>query len=150
MRLHRIDPKPSSVIDRACAQSEVAAQTVRATLDLYLRKGYIQPWVGYLAESDDCIVGGCGFAGPPVGGEAEIAYFTFPEHEGKGVASAMAAQLIEVTRQIRSDCALIAHTLPVESASTAILRKLGFVLVGTIEHPEDGPVWKWSQSVASE
>lgn len=35
------------------------------------------------------------------------------------------------------------QTLPEENASTSILKKLGFRLVGTVEHPEDGPVWEW-------
>jgi hypothetical protein len=40
---------------------------------------------------------------------------------------------------------LIAHTLPRKGPSTSILRKLGFSRVGTIDHPEDGPVWKWRE-----
>ena len=38
---------------------------------------------------------------------------------------------------------VFAQTLPEESASTSILRKLGFRLLGRVEHPEDGPVWEW-------
>lgn len=38
---------------------------------------------------------------------------------------------------------IAAQTLPQESASTTILRRLGFALVGTVDHPEDGPVWEW-------
>jgi [ribosomal protein S5]-alanine N-acetyltransferase len=36
-----------------------------------------------------------------------------------------------------------AQTLPEESASTSVLKKLGFRLVGQVEHPEDMPVWEW-------
>jgi len=30
-----------------------------------------------------------------------------------------------------------------------ILKKLGFLLVGTIDHPEDGLVWEWRLSNSS-
>lgn len=145
MRLHRIDPRPSLYVRDACGQDDVVAQTVQATLDLYDRKGFVLPWVGYLAEKDARIVGSCGFAGPPMNGEAEIAYFTFPGNEGKGIATEMAALLMREARRTAATEVFIAHTLPVEGPSTTILRKLGFECPGVIEHPEDGPVWKWRE-----
>ena len=143
--LHGIGQEPSRAIAAACERSEVVAQTVEATLGLYRRKGFTPPWIGYLAEEGASFVGTCGFAGPPAAGQAEIAYFTFPEYEGRGIATAMASELIAVTRCLSSEHALIAHTLPREGPSTSILRKLGFSRVGTIDHPEDGPVWKWRE-----
>lgn len=38
---------------------------------------------------------------------------------------------------------IAAQTLPQEGASTTILPRLGFTLVGTVDYPEDGPVWEW-------
>jgi hypothetical protein len=38
---------------------------------------------------------------------------------------------------------VFAQTLPEENASTAILKKLGFTLVGSVQHPDDGTVWEW-------
>jgi hypothetical protein len=38
---------------------------------------------------------------------------------------------------------IAAQALPLESASTRSLRRLGFALVGTVDLPEDGPVWEW-------
>lgn len=116
-----------------------------ATLDLYQRRGYQPPWIGYVALEGQQIVGTCGFAAPPQGGEAEIAYYTFPSHEGRGVATRMAQALIERVRPHAGGIRLIAHTLPAEGASTTILRKLGFEFLGAIEHPEDGIVWKWAE-----
>jgi RimJ/RimL family protein N-acetyltransferase len=76
----------------------------------------------------------------------EIAYFTFPSHEGKGVATRMARELLRIARAAPAgEIAAIAHTLPQENASTAILRKLGFHLEGELLHPEDGLVWKWRE-----
>jgi [ribosomal protein S5]-alanine N-acetyltransferase len=145
MVLHRIDPQPTPVVIDACERLDVARQVVSAVLDLYARRGFVPPWACFLAQENGQIVGTCGFAGPPVAGEAEIAYFTFPGQEGRGVAGRMAATLIRLTRQVAAAETFIAHTMPQESASTEILRRLGFECLGTIEHLEDGPVWKWRE-----
>jgi hypothetical protein len=55
----------------------------------------------------------------------------------------MAEALIELGRRADTNAVIAAQTLPQESASTSILRRLGFALIGTVEHPEDGPVWEW-------
>jgi RimJ/RimL family protein N-acetyltransferase len=39
-----------------------------------------------------------------------------------------------------------AHTLPEENASVSLLRRLGFAWFGTVDDPEDGPVWRWELS----
>lgn len=115
---------------------------------LYGRRGFEPPWLGYLAVEEGACVGTCAFTGPPAGGEVEIAYFTFPGNEARGVATRMAAALLARTRAVVAErgLACIAHTLPQEGASTAILRRLGFAMTGATEHPEDGVVWKWRKS----
>ncbi|MGC3971426.1 MAG: GNAT family N-acetyltransferase [Pirellulales bacterium] len=146
MQLFPIDPQRSPIVREACEQLDVAAQqVVQMTLELYERKGFVSPWLGYLAEEDGKIVGSCGFVGPPVNGEAEIAYFTFPGNEGRGVASRMAAALLREARTAAADVKFIAHTLPAEGPSTSILKRLGFECLGVIEHPEDGTIWKWRE-----
>lgn len=55
----------------------------------------------------------------------------------------MARELVCMARQADPDLTVFAQTLPEEDASTAILRKLGFTLVGLVNQPEDGPVWEW-------
>ena len=109
---------------------EVVRQVVDATVALYERRGYVPPWTGYLAVQGDEIVGGCGFAGPPHAGEVEMAYFTFPGNEGKGIAKRMAGQLLEMTRSaaLREGVQLIAHTLPENGPSSSILKSLRFKL----------------------
>jgi RimJ/RimL family protein N-acetyltransferase len=104
------------------------------------------PWRGYLAAdaASRLVVGTCAFkGGPDAHGAVEIAYFTFPTHEGLGYATAMARGLVAVaTRQpdVRVVCA---HTLPEPNASGRVLSKVGFVFVGDVTVPEDGPVWRW-------
>jgi RimJ/RimL family protein N-acetyltransferase len=123
----------------------VLAEVVGATVDLYQRRGYAPPWTGYVAIEQGAVVGSCGFAAPATNGEAEIAYFTFPGNEGKGIATRMAAALMALSHEAAraQGVRFIAHTLPAEGASTTILRRLGFELLGAIQHPEDGEVWKW-------
>lgn len=122
-----------------------APDVIAATVDLYRRRGYLPAWTGYLAIEDNRCVGSCGFAHPPKDGEVEIAYFAFPGHQGRGVATRMARELLRLTREAAIEAAVdfVAHTLPTEGPSTSILKKLGFTHLGEIEHPEDGRVWKW-------
>jgi len=131
-----------------CAQSpedsEGVASVLEATAKMYRRSGFEPPWIGYLAVEYGIVVGTCGFTGPPKNGEVELAYFTFPGHEGIGVATRMGQSLVALARDSNSaTLEVCAHTLPREGASASILRKLGFVLLGEIELPEDGLVWKW-------
>src|SRR6267142_4313041 len=129
---------------------EVAAEVVAATTQLYRAVGYEPPWIGYLAiENGDC-VGACGFKSPPQNNRVEIAYFTFPEHEARGVATRMASELIRMALDKMPAVRVTAQTLPEENASTSILKKLRIRFVGTIEHPEDGLVWEWQLSDNSE
>jgi [ribosomal protein S5]-alanine N-acetyltransferase len=121
----------------------VARETLAATALNYRRSGFAKPWSGYLAVRGNACVGACGFRSPPARNRVEIAYFTFPAHEGRGIATLMARALVEIARRADSTLLITALTLPQESASTRILRNLHFTCIGTVEHPEDGAVWEW-------
>ena len=151
MRLVPIE-ETGAALSSVLANGGVAAEVVAATVSLYSRRGYEVPWIGYLAVEGNEFIGGCGFAGPAKSGEVEIAYFTFPGNEGRGVATQMATELLRISRKAATQAGIryIAHTLPDEGPSTSVLRKLGFRLVGEVLHPEDGTVWKWSEHVHSE
>lgn len=123
--------------------SDLVAAVCGATSDLYRRAGFTPPWIGYLAILDDEVVGTCSFKSPPKDNQVEIAYFTFPGHEGRGIGTGMALKLIEIARIADRSVAILAQTLPEENASVRILRKLGFAHRGTVVHPEDGNVWEW-------
>jgi [ribosomal protein S5]-alanine N-acetyltransferase len=110
---------------------------------VYRTNGFVRPWIGYLAVEGQTPVGTCGFKSPPQAGRVEIAYFTFPGQEGRGVATAMAGELVHLAQQTDADLVVFAQTLPEENASTAVLKKLGFRLLGPVQHPEDGTVWEW-------
>lgn len=139
---------PRSAFRGPWSNADIAAPYLPAiaaqTLALYERTDPEFPWIGYLARrgEDHAVVGTCAFATPPDEGEAEIAYYTFPEYEGLGMGTAMAAALIEIAREGDLD-AVTAKTLPLENASTRILRRLGFDFEGPDEDEEDGEIWRW-------
>lgn len=113
-------------------------------MQLYRTVGYELPWIGYLALENGICVGACGFKSPPQNNRVEIAYFTFPGHESRGVATRMASELIRTATNKTPSLTVAAQTLPEENASTSVLKKLQFRFVGTLEHPEDGLVWEWA------
>ena len=123
---------------------EVAMSVIAPTVQMYERRGYVEPWVGYLAIEGGNCVGTCGFTSPPVKGVAEIAYFTLPDFEKRGIATRMAQRLVSIAQECDSSVRIVAHTLTEENASNHILKKLGFAFTGTIDHPEDGKIWEWS------
>lgn len=131
---------PSAAVEEL---TDTARAVLAATAQMYERAGYQPPWIGYLALENGHCVGTCSFKGPPLEGCTEIAYCTFPGHEGRGVALEMATELLRVARAAQPSIVLQAQTLPERSASTTILAKLGFTMVGEVDHPEDGRVWEW-------
>ena len=121
----------------------IAAAVAGATAEMYKATGFKPPWTGYLALDGEQLVGTCAFKSAPSDGAVEIAYFTFPGHEGQGVATAMARQLIDMAYATDRSLKIIAHTLPERNASNTVLRNLGFLLLGDYEDPADGTVWEW-------
>lgn len=125
------------------ALPDIVADVMSAMADMYRATGYQPPWIGYLAFDHGACVGTCAFKTPPVDMRAEIAYFTFPGYEGRGVATAMARRLVEMALAELPGVRIFAQTLPERNASTRVLEKLGFQWTREIEHPEDGRVWEW-------
>ncbi len=104
---------------------------------------HIPPWCGYIGRCDGVPMGFGGFKGDPDDmGEVEIGYLTFPVYTGKGVATAVAGELIAIAK--REGLATVsAHTLAEENASTAVLRRNGFIRDGESHDPDEGTVWRW-------
>ena len=112
-------------------------------VDFYARIGEQAPWLGYFILWDDVVVGTCGFAGQPADGCVEIAYWTFPEFEGQGMATAASGELIRIAREADPTLAIMAKTAPEANASTRILEKHGFVRAGIVQDHEIGDAWLW-------
>jgi [ribosomal protein S5]-alanine N-acetyltransferase len=150
MKLRLIEIKDDGSPARCPGFMPPAARDVlEGTAALYEASGFQPPWVGYLVDRDGDVVGACAFKGPPRDGRVEIAYHTFPEFEKRGIAKEMARQLVQLAGQADPKVVVTAQTLPQESASTRVLRGLGFKLEGTVESEEDGTVWQWSREAAN-
>lgn len=126
---------------------ELAVSVLYMTSQMYAKSGFVTPWIGYLAVRDAKIVGTCGFKSPPRENEVEIAYFTFPEYEGLGVATEMAPALVELAVNESPNVLVTAQTLIERNASHRILEKVGFVTQMTMENPEDGTVLVWHHPI---
>ncbi len=125
-------------------------QVAAGTLGFMQATGAAAPWAGYLAIDPvrRLVIGTCAFKGPPDADRAvEVAYFTFPSHEGRGYATAMARALRDRAVAEGTVRTVRAHTLPQRNASVRILEKLGFLPMGEVVDPEDGLVWRWDWPV---
>ena len=130
-----------SAADRAQVSPAWLARAMAATAP--------DPWVhGFTVvhRASGAAIGSCGFKGPPTNGRVEIAYGIDEAHRRRGYATQAARALTSFAFGY-SDVEIVqAHTLPEESASTRLLRRLGFVYVGEVIDPEDGLVWRWEQA----
>jgi len=94
--------------------------------------------------ADNIIIGLCSFNGAPGPDETvEIAYGIAPGYRARGYASEAAQALIAYAFASGRVRTIRAHTLPQQNASTRVLVKCGFVLIGEVTHSEDGAVWRW-------
>lgn len=105
------------------------------------------PWKDGFAVvhfADNIIIGLCSFVGPPsTDGTVEIAYGIAPDYRNRGFAGEAARALIAYAFASGQVCTIQAHTLAEHNASTRVLQKCGFTLVGEVIHREDGAVWRW-------
>jgi RimJ/RimL family protein N-acetyltransferase len=118
-------------------------EVLDATVTHYRRTCFVPPWIGYVGLEDGVPVSVAGYKSQPIEGKVEIAYGTVPGHEGKGHATTLAAELVRVARLRDERLTIVAQTLPEENASGSILKKLGFQMMRTVDHPDDGLVWEW-------
>jgi RimJ/RimL family protein N-acetyltransferase len=125
---------------------EHARDGLGATVGFYRATGFEEPWISYLAVVDTVAVGICSFKSRPIDGRVEIGYFTLPGHEGRGVATAMAAELVSIAAAHDPGVVVTAQTLCDRNASHRVLEKVGFRAVGTVDHPEDGIVLEWQRA----
>ncbi|MEO8115071.1 MAG: GNAT family N-acetyltransferase [Phenylobacterium sp.] len=128
---------------------QAAREAVQAVLDTITRQDRPDPWGAYWALDADFggAVGLCAFKTEPDGaGAVEIAYYSLPGLEGRGVATAMAGALIQAAR-LGGARAVTANTLPVANASGVVLRRNGFRWLGPAHDAEDGEVWAWRLEV---
>lgn len=119
-------------------------QTLLAMYEnFYPKIGYNIPWVGYFVTIQDKIVGSCGFTGQPKDGKVELAYWTFKEFEGQGIASFACKELVTIAKRTDPSLTITAKTAPEKNASTKILENNNFVFTEIVQDEEIGDAWLW-------
>lgn len=117
--------------------------SIYMSVDFYKKAGFTPPWICYYASMEGTLVGSAAFKGAPVNNRVELAYGVFPEYRSKGIGAAICRQLVALGLATDPGIIITARTLPEENYSTRILSRNGFVLTGTVQDPDDGPVWEW-------
>jgi RimJ/RimL family protein N-acetyltransferase len=126
--------------------SGAAREILTQTVEFLAREPRPDPWGSYIGHAGATPVALGAFKSAPDGaGIVEIAYMTFPAHEGKGYARAMVPTLYAMAVGHGASL-VVAHTLPEENASNRALRSSGFDFAGEVNDPEDGLVWRWEKS----
>jgi RimJ/RimL family protein N-acetyltransferase len=123
--------------------SEDCQSLLKMWEEYYPQIGFNRPWVGYFVKQDEEIVGSCAFTGPPTDNRIEVSYWTFKEHEGKGIATFACRELISLAKATDPSLAIVAKTAPENNASTAVLKRNGFVFSGIVQDHEIGDAWEW-------
>ena len=112
-------------------------------IEFYKKVGFTPPWVCYYAEENGELIGSAAFKGKPINNTVEIAYGTMEDHRQKAVGTRICKKLVELSLATDPSLRITARTLPENNFSTKILEKNNFVLLGTVNDPEDGEVWEW-------
>ena len=116
---------------------------IQTMQEYYPKIGFNKPWIGYFAFKNDQVVGTGGFTGEPKDGKVELAYWTFKEFEGQGIASFVCQQLITIAKAADPTIILTAKTAPEHNASTKILQDNGFTFTEIVQDHEIGDAWLW-------
>ena len=111
--------------------------------DYYPKIGFNLPWVAYLVVRQNQVVGSCGFTGQPHDDKVEIAYWTFKEFEGQGIASFACRELIKISQNTDPKVTVTAKTAPEHNASTRILENNKFIFTEIVQDDEIGDAWLW-------
>lgn len=147
MKLSPIPLEPDS--SNPLYQNENCQALISIYDDYYPKNGYEPPWTGYFIIKEDKIVGSCGFTKAPVDSVVEIAYWTFPEYEGQGIASFACGELIRMANEADPTVKVTAKTAPDENPSVTILKKHHFQQAGVVQDEEIGEAWLWERVMES-
>lgn len=123
--------------------SENGQQLLSIYEEYYPKVGFFPPWIAYGIVQNGQLVGTCSFVSPPKNGCVEIAYWTFPEFEGQGIASFACSELLAIARKQDPSIQITAKTAPEKNASTQILEKNHFVFTEVVQDHEIGDAWLW-------
>jgi RimJ/RimL family protein N-acetyltransferase len=129
---------------------EVAQGVAQSSLEFMRTFSLETPshWFGHFAieaESQE-MVGVCTLKGPPDGGTVEMAYYTFPGFEERGIATAMARFVLERARVLPGVKVVMARTPPGFDGAARVAEKIGMRFVDE-EVEEESVMWRWEIEV---
>ena len=122
-----------------------AMDAINRTRDKLADDPGLAPWWMHfiIHEADGTLIGLGGFKGRPEGGQVEIGYEIAPGYRLRGLATEAARGMVDHALADPRVDHVLAHTLPVDSASTTVLQRLGLTFIESVDDPDDGPVWRW-------
>ena len=129
--------------NKTFANNSLCKESLGMCIEFYKRVGFTPPWICYYVEEDGELIGNAAFKGKPINNSVEIAYGTMENNRQRGVGTRICKKLVEVSLATDPLVRITARTLPENNYSTKILKKNNFVLLGTVDDPEDGQVWEW-------
>lgn len=141
MKLRSIGLKENK--DLEAYNSPECQQLLAIYEEYYLKNGFEPPWVGYMIMKEGQVVGSCSFVTAPIDGKVEIAYWTFKDFEGQGIASFACKELITIAKEANPKITIVAKTAPEKNASTTILKKNGFLYSKVVQDEDIGDAWLW-------
>ena len=145
-RFADVSPYPAAV---GLRDFFVSGEVSAAWLANLRTRQHPDPWtLGFAVvhREERQVIGSAGFKGAPdADGVVEIAYGIVPTFEGRGYATEAAHALVAYAFSNGLVQRVRAHTLPTKNASTRVLTKCGFVRLGDVIDPDDGPVWRWER-----
>lgn len=106
----------------------------------------LRDWWTYLIVHlpDNQLIGTCGYKGEPdTNGTVEIGYEIKSNYRNQGFGTEVADILTQNAVSSHLVKRVIAHTLPLESPSTSVLKRVGYSMVQEVVDDADGLVWKW-------
>ena len=105
------------------------------------------PWTHGFAiveRMSEAMIGSCAFKGPPdAEGVVEIAYEIAPAHQRRGYAREAARAASHFALEQGGARCVCAHTRQEDDSSSRVLLACGFSLIGPVELPDDGLVYRW-------
>lgn len=110
---------------------------------------YISPWTGYFITEGENVLGCCAFVGPPADNRVEISYHTFPEFEGRRIATWACREMILIALRNNPELTITAKTAPGHNASTRILTNSCFTQTRVVQDHEIGDAWEWELNQSS-
>ncbi len=125
--------------------TEFGASIFRYTLAKLASDPNSQVWWTYFVvhRSDQCLIGTCGYKGPPDQEAVEVGYEIAIDYRGRGLATELTGLLVKNAMQYQEVKRVQAHTLVGPNASTRVLEKSGLNRIEVLDTPE-GRVWKWA------